>query len=114
VWEALGSARVAGYEIHAGRTAASSRPLLELGAHADGAVSRDGRVAGTYLHGVLEQAEPRQRLIVEACLQLDALPVLSCRPLERHRPLERRCHPEPAKDPHLQAVPEKPIARSSG
>jgi adenosylcobyric acid synthase len=63
VWQALDGARVSGYEIHAGRTDPSSTPLLQLGAYADGAVSDDGHVAGTYLHGLLEQPEPRHRLI---------------------------------------------------
>jgi adenosylcobyric acid synthase len=64
VWGALGGARVEGYEIHVGRTdAGAATPLLEIGGHRDGAVSPDGRVAGTYLHGMLEQAAPRHRLI---------------------------------------------------
>jgi adenosylcobyric acid synthase len=104
VWGALGGARVEGYEIHMGRTDGSDTPLLQLAAHGDGSVSADGRVAGTYVHGVLEQAVPRQRLIrvlaarrgfawkpsarpgvdaydvladtLEDCLRLDALPAL--------------------------------------
>jgi adenosylcobyric acid synthase len=64
VWGAVGGARVEGYEIHMGQTdAAGAAPLLELGTYGNGAVSADGRVAGTYLHGMLEQAAPRQRLV---------------------------------------------------
>ena len=45
---------VAGYEMHIGRTTGpgTQRPLLRLDdGRADGAISADGRVAGTYLHG---------------------------------------------------------------
>jgi adenosylcobyric acid synthase len=45
---------VAGYEMHIGRTtgAGTQRPLLRLDdGRMDGAVSADGRVAGSYLHG---------------------------------------------------------------
>ncbi|MBD8894058.1 cobyric acid synthase [Roseibium litorale] len=52
-------AAVSGYEIHIGRTQGTdcSRPLLEIEAapgytKPDGAISADGRVAGTYVHGL--------------------------------------------------------------
>jgi adenosylcobyric acid synthase len=55
----LDGARVRGYEIHAGRTQgpALARPalLLDDGA-ADGAVSADGRIMATYLHGLFEES----------------------------------------------------------
>jgi adenosylcobyric acid synthase len=59
--EALG-ARCEGYEMHIGTTTGDDtmRPLVQLdrGGH-DGATSADGRVAGTYLHGLL--TDPWQR-----------------------------------------------------
>ncbi len=48
-------ARVSGYEIHIGRTEGPdcSNPMMTLdGGRPDGAVSEDGRVSGTYVHGL--------------------------------------------------------------
>ena len=65
VWSALAHAPVGGYEIHVGRTAGlAGQPLLQLDQGTpEGVVARDGLVAGTYLHGVLERPEPRRALI---------------------------------------------------
>jgi adenosylcobyric acid synthase len=45
---------VRGYEIHIGETAGPdrARPVLEVAGRPEGATSPDGRVAGTYLHGL--------------------------------------------------------------
>lgn len=45
---------VDGYEIHLGRSNGpdAARPVLQIGERYDGATSRDGRVQGTYLHGL--------------------------------------------------------------
>jgi len=51
-----------GYEMHMGVTTGPdcARPLAKLaGGTADGAVSADGRIAGTYMHGLF--ADDRQR-----------------------------------------------------
>jgi adenosylcobyric acid synthase len=47
-------AAVAGYEIHLGHSVGAdcARPLLTLDGRADGASSADGRVQGTYVHGL--------------------------------------------------------------
>ncbi len=49
------SVEVSGYEMHIGRTtgAGTERPMLRLDdGRLDGATSADGRIAGTYLHGI--------------------------------------------------------------
>ncbi len=56
---------VEGYEIHMGRTSGAERPFLDIGDHEDGAVSPDGRVAGTYLHGLLHNDGWRAALLAE-------------------------------------------------
>lgn len=45
---------LSGYEIHLGRTKGSDcdRPFSTINGHPDGAISRDGRIMGTYLHGL--------------------------------------------------------------
>jgi adenosylcobyric acid synthase len=53
-----------GYEIHSGRTdlEPGAAPFLQLsGGHFDGAVSRDGLVAGCYVHRLFD--DPRQRAL---------------------------------------------------
>ncbi|MDA0302168.1 MAG: cobyric acid synthase [Chloroflexi bacterium] len=70
-WSAVRGYSVEGYEIHMGRTAATSAaldPLLRLDGddgclHDDGAVSLDGRVAGTYLHGLFASDAFRRTLL---------------------------------------------------
>nr|WP_245224100.1 cobyric acid synthase [Rhizobium halophytocola] len=54
-----------GYEIHLGATfgPATKRPMMTIDGRPEGAVSADGRVAGTYLHGLFENDAYRAELL---------------------------------------------------
>jgi adenosylcobyric acid synthase len=63
-----GGARFAGYEMHVGETsgAGTARPFLSLDDGAqDGARSADGRVGGTYVHGLFDHGEARAAILAE-------------------------------------------------
>ena len=51
--------RMAGYEIHMGvsRGPALERPALDLDGRPDGAVSEDGQILATYVHGLFDEPE---------------------------------------------------------
>lgn len=72
VWLSTGD-NVAGYEIHQGRTDIDGEitPLIRITkineqtvSKEEGVLSPDGRVFGTYLHGLFDTAEFRQRFLV--------------------------------------------------
>ncbi|WP_340161503.1 cobyric acid synthase [uncultured Hoeflea sp.] len=58
---------LSGYEIHLGvsKGADAVRPMTILDGRPDGAMSPDGRVSGTYLHGLFDSDEYRARLLAE-------------------------------------------------
>ncbi len=67
-----------GYEIHMGRTELTddALPLLHIGWRGgepvkdrDGAIRADGRVAGTYMHGLFENDELRHTLLMNVAAQ---------------------------------------------
>ena len=63
IWSAAAGAAVEGYEIHMGQSEGTVEPFLTLDGRADGAISADGRVAGTYLHGLFHNDAPRAALL---------------------------------------------------
>ena len=65
-----GNAKVSGYEIHCGVSTgrALEKPFLSLDGKNEGALSEDRRIAGTYLHGLFDQAEALQSVLVWAGL----------------------------------------------
>jgi adenosylcobyric acid synthase len=79
-----GGGSVRGYEIHMGRSDSRERPLFHLdGAgwgHDEGAISLDGMVLGTYLHGVFD------------------LPAFRLAFLGKARPTQRRTRPRGTAD----------------
>ena len=62
---------ISGYEIHRGSSTgpALKQPMLELSGQADGFISADGKIAGTYLHGLFDQPTACQALLQWAGLE---------------------------------------------
>ncbi|ADQ83340.1 cobyric acid synthase [Methylovorus sp. MP688] len=58
-------AEVTGYEIHMGVSEgpAMQQPMLYIGDTPEGAISMDGQIAGTYLHGLFDQASATSALL---------------------------------------------------
>jgi len=61
-------AALSGYEIHIGRTGGPDRDRawLEIGGEAEGAASADGRVRGTYVHGLFTGDAFRRAFLAQA------------------------------------------------
>jgi cobyric acid synthase CobQ/L-threonine-O-3-phosphate decarboxylase len=68
--------KVHGYEIHHGRTAGESGPVIRLAdGHEDGAISGDSRIWGSYLHGIFDDDDFRRWFIdrLRGCRNLTPL-----------------------------------------
>jgi adenosylcobyric acid synthase len=86
IWGALGGLEVSGYEIHTGRSSTEDvASLLETSSGPDGALTADGVVAGTYVHGVWEEPGARYALLRE---------------LARRRGFDWSPHPAQVADPY--------------
>ncbi len=64
---------LAGYHMHMGITSGpdTARPFAQIGSEAEGAVSVDGRVSGTYLHGLFAKDGFRRAFLGSAGPDLD-------------------------------------------
>ncbi|MFL6621695.1 MAG: cobyric acid synthase [Sulfurifustis sp.] len=77
----LDDARITGYEIHAGVTRgdALARPAIRFGDRTDGAMSDDGQVLGTYVHGLFESTAAATALLAWAGLRPSVAPDYAAR-----------------------------------
>ncbi|MBI3570388.1 MAG: cobyric acid synthase [Gammaproteobacteria bacterium] len=73
---ALDGSAITGYEIHAGIStgAALARPAVQLESRHDGALSDDGQILGTYIHGLFESAAACDALLAWAGLRAPQTP----------------------------------------
>jgi adenosylcobyric acid synthase len=72
---------ISGYEIHVGRTQSAGDPALSITARSgaaaderDGAVSQDGMVTGTYLHGLFANDDLRGAILCEVATRAGRTP----------------------------------------
>ncbi|HEY6036711.1 MAG TPA: cobyric acid synthase [Kofleriaceae bacterium] len=94
--ERFGAADVAGYEIHVGVTRRGEvDPLLRITRTAsgeaveDGAITRDGRILGTYVHGLFDQPAAALALLNHLCRLCGRAPLPADAIAERPDPYAR-------------------------
>ncbi len=73
--DAVTGQELSGYEIHMGRTTGvdASRPMVSFDGSPDGAVSTNGRVRGTYLHGLFANDEWRAAYLREVGIETNGM-----------------------------------------
>lgn len=73
---AMGNARFTGYEIHAGDTTGSAlaHPAVYFEGGADGAMSADNLILGSYIHGLFESTEACTAILEWAGLSVQESP----------------------------------------
>ncbi|MGO4110835.1 cobyric acid synthase [Paenibacillus sp. YAF4_2] len=73
-WPSAQGQAIEGYEIHMGQTTPLSQvhPLLSINGQSEGAISENGRIFGTYLHGIFHNDTFRRQYLnmVRACNDL--------------------------------------------
>jgi adenosylcobyric acid synthase len=82
-WAQWRGLSIEGYEIHMGQTEklAPVQSLFQLNAGTDGAISDDGQVWGTYLHGIFHNDEFRRRWLDSVRVSKRLEPVRTILPL---------------------------------
>ncbi len=67
----LDGTTISGYEIHMGVSSgpALAQPLVRMKQRDDGALSADGKIAGTYIHGIFDRAEALTSFLTWAGVQ---------------------------------------------
>ena len=91
------SGRISGYEIHVGQTdyLPQAEPFATLNSgELDGCISVDGRILGTYVHGIFDEDEFRHQFVIAArsFYQLALPSVLNPWNLQRKESLDRLAH----------------------
>lgn len=64
IFRGIKGGKVRGYEIHMGKTrlGEEAEPIIDLNGRPEGATDREGRVFGTYLHGIFDLPTLRKAL----------------------------------------------------
>ncbi|MCM3626090.1 cobyric acid synthase [Paenibacillus glycanilyticus] len=64
-WPAMQGIAIEGYEIHMGQTTPLEQvhPLLTINGQSEGAISEDGRIFGTYIHGIFHNDAFRRQYL---------------------------------------------------